>query len=70
MKRERNAKKQDSKNKGSNSQLKVNETAQNVMCKVCRQTFMKTVKTPELQKHVETKHAQKALKDCFDDIKE
>jgi hypothetical protein len=62
QKRERNAQ-ESSKPK---SQLKTNANAMSVQCKICKQTFLKTVKKPELLLHVE-KHS-KEFKDCFPDF--
>lgn len=67
MKRERNAKDQ---NKGGNSQLKVNQSAMNVMCKICRQPFLLTIKRKALEAHLESKHAGKQFADCFPDYKD
>lgn len=37
------------------------------ICKVCMQSFSNTVRLPELQQHVESKHAKlgKNVADCF-----
>ncbi|KAJ1950273.1 hypothetical protein IWQ62_006596 [Dispira parvispora] len=64
-KRERNAAKLAGKNKGS--QLKVNEAAKSIVCQVCRQTFLKTVRPKALSEHAENKH-NKTLKDCFPEV--
>ncbi|BFZ62344.1 hypothetical protein YB2330_003437 [Saitoella coloradoensis] len=63
QKRERNA-----KNTGATakSQLKVNETAKNVICKACFQTFLMTTRQPELAVHAENKHG-KTFEACFPD---
>ncbi|KAJ3071085.1 hypothetical protein HK102_006522, partial [Quaeritorhiza haematococci] len=37
------------------SQLKVNEAAKNVQCKICKQTFLKTVREQALKDHAENK---------------
>ncbi|KAI9090057.1 At2g23090 like protein [Phlyctochytrium arcticum] len=47
------------------SQLKVNESAKNTICGICRQTFLMTVRQKALEEHVENKHAGKTFKDCF-----
>jgi len=65
MKRERNAKKEEKKG-SSGSQLKTNEAAKSVMCKICRQTWMKTVTPNELKQHQESKHSKQAFDQCFD----
>ncbi|WFD49436.1 hypothetical protein GLX27_004117 [Malassezia furfur] len=62
QKRERNAKANASKD--PKSQLKANEAAKNVICQVCRQTFLMTVREPALKQHAENKHS-KTVKDCF-----
>ncbi|MBW0483650.1 hypothetical protein O181_023365 [Austropuccinia psidii MF-1] len=46
------------------SQLKVNEAAKNIQCKVCFQTFLQTSREPALKEHAENKH-KKNLVDCF-----
>ncbi|EAW12227.1 uncharacterized protein ACLA_061890 [Aspergillus clavatus NRRL 1] len=60
-KRERNAK--DAKG-SAKSQLKVNEAAKDIMCNVCRQTFLRTTRAPALTEHASNKHS-KTLQDCF-----
>ncbi|PYI07750.1 DUF1909-domain-containing protein [Aspergillus sclerotiicarbonarius CBS 121057] len=60
-KRERNAK--DTKAAGK-SQLKTNEAAKDIMCQVCRSTFLKTTRAPALTEHAANKHS-KTLQDCF-----
>ncbi|OJJ58090.1 hypothetical protein ASPSYDRAFT_46081 [Aspergillus sydowii CBS 593.65] len=60
-KRERNAK--DAKGAGK-SQLKSNEAAKDIMCMVCRSTFLKTTRGPALTEHASNKHS-KTLQDCF-----
>ncbi|RHZ54880.1 uncharacterized protein CDV56_104585 [Aspergillus thermomutatus] len=60
-KRERNAK--DAKG-AAKSQLKVNEAAKDIICNVCRQTFLKTTRAPALTEHASNKHS-KTLQDCF-----
>ncbi|KAG9256024.1 At2g23090 like protein [Emericellopsis atlantica] len=46
------------------SQLKVNSQACDIQCVICRSTFLKTSKAPQLTEHAENKHG-KALTDCF-----
>ena len=38
-----------------------------IMCKICMSTFPKTVRKPELEQHIESKHAKakKTMEDCF-----
>ncbi|KAG8943194.1 hypothetical protein FRC04_003157 [Tulasnella sp. 424] len=63
QKRERNADK--NAKKGSSSQSKTNEAAKNILCEICRQTFLVTTRLPQLQQHVDNKHSGKTVKDCF-----
>lgn len=60
-KREANAKKLAGP---SGSQLKVNQASMNIICQVCRQTFMLTTKSPELTQHADNKH-KKTQDECF-----
>lgn len=62
QKRERNAK--DAKGGAAKSQLKVNETAMNIQCEVCKSTFLMTTREPQLLQHAENKHS-KTIADCF-----
>jgi len=62
MKRERKAKEKAS---GHGSQLKVNEAARNVLCKICRNPFLCTVKLPELQLHWQNKHPKVSVSIIF-----
>jgi len=64
QKRERNQKKTD-QDKGGKSQLKTNELAKTIVCKVCRQTFMCTTKEAELKLHQENKHEKMDFSQCF-----
>ncbi|GES77562.1 uroporphyrinogen-III synthase [Rhizophagus clarus] len=50
--------------KGPTSQLKANEAAKNVVCQVCRNTFLCTVRKKALEEHADNKHNKK-LEDCF-----
>lgn len=61
MARERKAAEQS----GAKSQLKVNEAAKNIMCMVCRQTFLLTIREKALQEHIDSKHSGKAFKEVF-----
>lgn len=49
MKRERN----DKTAKGGVSQLKVNQQALSIQCAICRQSFLQTIKRPDLQLHLQ-----------------
>jgi len=51
------------------SQLKVNEQAKDIQCKVCKATFLKTARKPALTEHATNKHS-KTVEDCFPDFKE
>ncbi|KAG2189190.1 hypothetical protein INT44_004332, partial [Umbelopsis vinacea] len=67
MKRDRNAK--DAK-KGPTSQLKavsvhrINNAAKSVICQVCKQTFLCTIRAKALTEHADNKHS-KTLEECF-----
>ncbi|KAF3400110.1 hypothetical protein F1880_008222 [Penicillium rolfsii] len=61
QKRERN---NADKGKVAKSQIKTNEKAMNIQCKVCLQTFLQTTKAPALLEHASNKH-KKGLADCF-----
>ncbi|CAG8557096.1 18315_t:CDS:2 [Acaulospora morrowiae] len=50
--------------KAPTSQLKTNEAAKNIMCQVCRNTFLCTVRQKALTEHAENKHNKK-LDECF-----
>ncbi|RIB06429.1 hypothetical protein C2G38_2217148 [Gigaspora rosea] len=50
--------------KTASSQLKTNEAAKTVICKVCRNTFLCTVRQKALKEHAENKHS-KNLEECF-----
>jgi len=53
--------------KNAGSQLKANEKAKNIICKVCRQPFFTTSRPPELEEHSKNKHS-KTMAECFPDI--
>ncbi|KAJ9161457.1 hypothetical protein NKR19_g2260 [Coniochaeta hoffmannii] len=61
QKRERNAK--DAKG-GAKSQLKVNEAAKSIQCKVCFATFLSTTREKGLAEHTLNKH-NKSVAECF-----
>ncbi|CDJ64233.1 Small conserved protein, related [Eimeria necatrix] len=48
-----------------NSTLKSKDKNLNVVCEVCRQTFMCTIKRPTLEQHMESKHPKHQFRDCF-----
>ncbi|CAB4409025.1 unnamed protein product [Rhizophagus irregularis] len=50
--------------KGPTSQLKTNEAAKNIVCQVCRNTFLCTVRKKALEEHADNKHGKK-LEECF-----
>ncbi|KAF5312584.1 hypothetical protein D9619_003335 [Psilocybe cf. subviscida] len=61
QKRERNDKKGPA---GSKSQAKANVAALNIICTVCKQTFLLTTRAPALQEHSQNKHS-KTIAECF-----
>ncbi|KAL2914554.1 hypothetical protein HK105_205905 [Polyrhizophydium stewartii] len=62
MRRERS----DKDGKGSaKSQLKSNQAAMNIICGICRQTFLQTIKRKALEEHIESKHSGKEFSACF-----
>lgn len=61
QKRERNAK--DAKG-AAKSQLKTNQKAMDIQCQICKSTFLKTTRTPQLTEHAVNKHS-KTIADCF-----
>eukprot|EP00922_Rhytidocystis_sp_ex-Travisia-forbesii_P005253 GHVS01007659.1.p1 GENE.GHVS01007659.1~~GHVS01007659.1.p1 ORF type:complete len:123 (+),score=23.57 GHVS01007659.1:281-649(+) len=50
---------------GGNSNLKDKEKNLTVICFVCKQTFMCTVKKPTLQQHVDARHDKQTFEQCF-----
>ncbi|KAJ8902502.1 hypothetical protein NDN08_006905 [Rhodosorus marinus] len=62
-KRDRNLAKQ--QGKGGTSQLAKNKASMNIVCQVCRQSFMCTLSEKSLQEHVNSKHPKSELKECF-----
>ncbi|KAH9906560.1 At2g23090 like protein [Xylariomycetidae sp. FL2044] len=60
QKRERNQK----DNKAAKSQLKVNQKAMDIQCQICKSTFLKTTRAPQLTEHAANKHS-KTLPECF-----
>ncbi|KXX80461.1 hypothetical protein MMYC01_202906 [Madurella mycetomatis] len=50
------------------SQLKSNTAAMNIVCNVCKQTFLSTSRAPQLTQHAENKH-NSTLTQCFPDFK-
>ena len=55
-------------NASSAESRKVQATANNaISCKICMSGFPKTVRQPELEQHIESKHAKakKTMADCF-----
>ncbi|KAI1797670.1 At2g23090 like protein [Ganoderma leucocontextum] len=61
QKRERNAGKAAN---AAKSQTKTNQAAMNIVCTVCRQTFLLTTRTPALEEHAQNKHS-KTIAECF-----
>ncbi|KAK9420483.1 hypothetical protein SUNI508_06479 [Seiridium unicorne] len=67
QKRERNAK----DSKVAKSQLKTadldrlqNQQAMDIQCQICKSTFLKTTRAPQLTEHAQNKHS-KTIADCF-----
>ncbi|KAI1334368.1 At2g23090 like protein [Xylariaceae sp. FL0016] len=60
QKRERNAK----DSKVAKSQLKSNVQAMDIQCQICKSTFLKTTRAPQLTEHAANKHS-KTIADCF-----
>lgn len=56
------------KKKGAGSQLKVNASANTIVCKVCYNSFMCTASATILAEHAKNKH-EKTLTQCFPDVK-
>lgn len=65
-KRDRNQAKNAKGKKGS--QLASNTQAQNIICKICRTTFMCTMKPGNLMEHVDSKHPKNSPGECFDKL--
>mmetsp|Transcript_20850 Transcript_20850/g.35907 ORF Transcript_20850/g.35907 Transcript_20850/m.35907 type:complete len:82 (-) Transcript_20850:97-342(-) len=63
-KRERNLAKAKAAS-GGKSQLDTNKKALNIMCNICRQSFMCTMSEVGLKQHQENKHGDKTFDDCF-----
>ncbi|KAG5175885.1 At2g23090 like protein [Tribonema minus] len=59
------AAKRDAKPKGS--QLAMNSAACNIVCQVCRQTFMMVANETTLREHALNKHPKSAPSACFPD---
>ncbi|KAH9982237.1 At2g23090 like protein [Lactifluus volemus] len=62
QKRERNGDKNASK--GAKSQSKSNEAAKNIICSICKQSFLVTTRAPALEDHSQNRHS-KTMADCF-----
>jgi ribosomal protein L9 len=65
QKRERNQKKQ-SQQKTAKSQLKSNQAALTIQCKVCKQSFMCVSSQEVLRRHAENRHPKLEFSQCFD----
>ncbi|KAH9853180.1 DUF1909-domain-containing protein [Lenzites betulinus] len=61
QKRERNAAKAGGTAK---SQIKTNQAALNIICNICKQTFLLTTRPPALEEHAQNKHSKTAA-ECF-----
>ncbi|PRP77127.1 hypothetical protein PROFUN_14541 [Planoprotostelium fungivorum] len=51
---------------GPKSQLKSNEKALTIKCKICMQTFLGTTAAKSLKEHSDNKHPKNAFAECFD----
>jgi len=65
QRQKRNAEKNASKN--AKSQSKSNEKAKSVVCSICKQSWLLTVRPPELEEHAQNKHS-KTMENCFPDV--
>lgn len=64
--RAKNQEKQAKIAKGGTSQLKVNNSAQSIICMICRSTFLCTSSKSKLDEHIDGKHVGKAtFEQCF-----
>eukprot|EP00070_Physeter_catodon_P036397 XP_028343291.1 uncharacterized protein At2g23090-like [Physeter catodon] len=58
---------EETKQKEPKSQLKSNQAAMSIKCKVCLQPFMKTQSVAQLNEHATNKH-NKSVNECFPDL--
>eukprot|EP01084_Bolivina_argentea_P089235 161039_1 len=70
MKQQRNAAKNNNKNKGMSTKSKEHQKLANAnICNACRQSFPNTAKEATLKAHVEAKHSSKknakSFQECF-----
>ncbi|PHJ22312.1 small conserved protein [Cystoisospora suis] len=49
----------------ANSTIKDVSKNLSVICDICKQSFMCTVKKPTLDQHVEARHPKSSFQDCF-----
>lgn len=68
MARQKNAEKAAKLSKGGGSQLKTNEAAKTIQCKVCLQAFICTTTAAKLKEHWENRHPKSDIKTCFPDM--
>lgn len=47
------------------STLKQKDKINNILCNICKQSFMCTAKKPLLEQHVDSKHPKNSFDDCF-----
>lgn len=52
----------------AHSILKDKEKSMNILCQICRQTFMCTSGRGILEQHVNSRHEKKNFQDCFPGI--
>ncbi|CBZ55346.1 conserved hypothetical protein [Neospora caninum Liverpool] len=57
----------EAKTKEPKSQLKSNQAAMSIKCKICMQPFMKTQSVAQLNEHATNKH-NKTVAECFPDM--
>jgi len=67
QKRERN---QAKAGQNSASQLKSNQAALNIVCALCRQTFLCTTSSKSLKDHSDNKHPKSTFEECFPETPE
>ncbi|KAF8499170.1 At2g23090 like protein [Russula emetica] len=64
QKRERKAQ---NATKATKSQSKSNEMAKNIICLVCKQSFLVTTRAPALEEHAQNRHS-KTMVECFPNV--
>ncbi|KAH3757126.1 hypothetical protein Pelo_11040 [Pelomyxa schiedti] len=64
QKRERNQAKM-AQQTTAKSQLRVNEKAKTIVCKICKQSFLCTASATDLNLHATNRHPKLPYSDCF-----